>query len=49
MQKWSSLYKAKLVRQIKQLRENGETTSYMQQLINNFKNFPTFDSALIRD
>ena len=47
MQKWSSLYKAKLVRQIKQLRENGETTSYMQQL-NNFKNFPTFDSALIR-
>lgn len=48
MQKWSSLYKAKLVRQIKQLRENGEITSYMQQL-NNFKNFPTFDSALIRD
>lgn len=48
MQKWSSLYKAKLVRQIKQLRENGETTSYKQQL-NNFKNFPTFDSALIRD
>lgn len=45
MQKWSSLYKAKLVRQIKQLRENGETTSYMLY----FKNFPTFDSALIRD
>ena len=48
MQKWSSLYKAKLVRQIKNLRENGETKSYMQQL-NNFKNFPTVDSALIRD
>ena len=36
------LYKAKLARQIEELRENGETES---DAANYFKNFPTADSA----
>ena len=38
----SSLYKAKLARQIEELRENGETAS---DAANYFKNFPTVDLA----
>ena len=41
-QRGSSLYKAKLERQIEELRENGENAS---DAANHFKNFPTVDSA----
>ena len=41
-QRGSSLYKAKLERQIEELRENGENVS---DAANHFKNFPTVDSA----
>ena len=41
-QRGSSLYKAKLARQIEELRENGETVS---DAANYFKNFPTVDLA----
>ena len=41
-QRGSSLYKAKLARQIEELRENGETAS---DAANHFKNFPTVDLA----
>ena len=42
MQRGSSLYIAKLARQIEELRENGETES---DATNHFKNLPTVDSA----
>ena len=41
-QRRSSLYKAKLERQIEELRDNGENAS---DAANHFKNFHTFDSA----
>ena len=41
-QRGSSLYKAKLARQIEELWENGETAS---DEANHFKNFPTVDLA----
>ena len=41
-QRGCSLYKAKLARQVEELRENGETAS---DTANHFKNFPTVDSA----
>ena len=41
-QRGSSLYKAKLERQIEELRDNGENAS---DAANHFKNFPTVDSA----
>ena len=41
-QRGSSLNKAKLARQIEELRENGEAAS---DAANHFKNFPTVDSA----
>ena len=41
-QRGSSLYKAKLERQIEGLRENGETAS---DAANHFKNFLAVDSA----
>ena len=41
-QRGSSLNKAKLARQIKELRENGEAAS---DAANHFKNFPTVDST----
>ena len=41
-QRGSSLYKAKLERQIEELKENAENAS---DAANHFKNFPTVDSA----
>ena len=46
-QRGSSLYKAKLARQIEELRENGKTAS--DAALNHFKNFPTVDSAFDDD
>ena len=46
MQRGSSLYIAKLAREIEELRENGETTS---DAANHFKNLPTVDSAFGHD
>ena len=44
-QRGSSLYKAKLGRQIEEPRENGDP----RDAANHFKNFPTVDSAFVDD